>query len=150
MAKEEIMNSVNLVGRLSRDPELKKTQNGTSVSQFSVAVPRDGKKEEGKPEADFINCVAWRSSADYLCRYGHKGQQIELSGKLQTRNYKDKDGKTVYITEVIADRISLLSKAEGKPEVTNENSSNAMQEEFINQGFDLGEDVGITSDDLPF
>lgn len=144
------MNSVNLVGRLCKDPELRKTQNGTSVSQFSIAVPRDGKKEEGKPEADFINCVAWRSSANYLCLYGHKGQQLELSGRLQTRSYKDKDGKTVYITEVIADRISLLSKAEGKPESTSNENSSAMQEEFMNQGFDLGEDVGITSDDLPF
>ena len=100
------MNKVILLGRLTRDPELKTTQSGISVCQFSIAVDRKY-KSEGQPQADFINCQAWRKTAEIICNYFSKGSRIALVGQIQTRTYDDKDGKKVYVTEVIVDEVEF-------------------------------------------
>lgn len=101
------MNRVELVGRLTKDIELKKTQSGLSVTSFTVAVNRRG----GDQTADFIACVAWRQSAEYLSNYGKKGSVVALEGRIQTRNY-DQNGHKVFVTEVVADSVSLIGKKE--------------------------------------
>lgn len=103
------MNRVELVGRLTKDIELKKTQSGLSVASFTIAVNRRG----GDQTADFIACVAWRQSAEYLANYGKKGSVVALEGRIQTRNY-DQNGHKVYVTEIVADSVSLIG---GKKEV---------------------------------
>lgn len=102
------MNKAILVGRLTRDPELKTTANGTNVCSFSVAVNRRYKNAEGNYDADFINCTAWRQTAEFVSKYFTKGRMIGVVGSIQTRNYDDKDGKKVYVTEVAADEVYFV------------------------------------------
>lgn len=102
------MNKAILVGRLTRDPELKTTANGTNVCSFSVAVNRRYKNAEGNYDADFINCTAWRQTAEFVSKYFTKGRMIGVVGSIQTRNYDDKDGKKVYVTEVAADEVHFV------------------------------------------
>lgn len=99
-----MVNSVVLVGRLTRDPELRVTNSGISVVSFTLAVDRTFSKDQ----ADFINCVAWKKTAEFMDQYVTKGRLIDLTGRIQTRNYDGKDGKKVYVTEVVADHIDLL------------------------------------------
>ena len=97
------MNKVLLMGRLTRDPEVRYTSNNnTLVCSFSLAVNRRF-KAEGQPDADFINIVAWSKTGEFCSKYFTKGQQVAVCGRIQTRNYDDKDGKKVYVTEVIAE-----------------------------------------------
>ena len=99
------MNKVILMGRLTRDPETRFTQgNNTAVCSFSLAVNRRF-KQEGQPDADFINVTAWAKTAEFVSKYFTKGQQVGVIGRMQTRNYDDKDGKKVYVTEVIAEEV---------------------------------------------
>ena len=102
------MNKAILVGRLTRDPELKSTANGTNVCSFSVAVNRTYQNAEGNYDADFINCTAWRQTAEFVSKYFTKGRMIGVVGSIQTRNYDDKDGKKVYVTEVAADEVYFV------------------------------------------
>lgn len=115
-----MINRVVLVGRLTKDVELKKTGNGTSIANFTVACDRIKKKgEEGT--ADFISCVAWRQPAEFLSNYGKKGDMIAVDGRLQTSNY-DQNGRTVYRTEVITEQVRLLggkAKDTGRQEHSN-------------------------------
>ncbi|MBR2591560.1 MAG: single-stranded DNA-binding protein, partial [Oscillospiraceae bacterium] len=104
------LNKVTLIGRLVRDPEPKETQSGTHVVSFSVACDRMKTKTNPEPGADFISCVAWQQSADFLAQYGHKGDTIVVEGRISTRNYDDKDGKKVYVTEVTANNVQLAPK----------------------------------------
>jgi single-strand DNA-binding protein len=101
------MNKVQLVGRLTRDPELRTTGNGVSVCSFTVAVNRRFRNAQGEYEADFINCVAWRQSAEFLAKYFTKGRMVGLVGSIQTRNY-EKDGQRVYVTEVSVDEVEFV------------------------------------------
>lgn len=96
------MNIVCLLGRLTAEPELRHTQSDTPVTSFSVAVDRAFQKD-GQRQADFINCVAWRQTAEFICRHFHKGQRIALQGSLQSRNYTDKDGNKRTAYEVVID-----------------------------------------------
>lgn len=97
------MNKVILMGRLTRDPEVRyTTNNNTLVCTFSLAVNRRF-KQEGQPDADFINVVAWAKTGEFCSKYFTKGQQVAVCGRLQTRSYDDKDGKKVYVTEVVAE-----------------------------------------------
>jgi single-strand DNA-binding protein len=99
------MNKVVLMGRLTRDPETRYTQgNNTAVCSFSLAVNRRF-KQEGQPDADFINVVAWAKTAEFVSKYFTKGQQVGVVGRIQTRNYDDKDGKKVFVTEVVAEEV---------------------------------------------
>jgi len=97
------MNSCQLLGRICNDLELKVTPSGISVVSFSIAVDRYMGKDAEK-KADFINCVAWRTTAEHICRYWHKGDEILVSGSISTRSYQTKDNRTVYVTEVIIDK----------------------------------------------
>ena len=100
------MNKVILMGRLTRDPETRYTQtNNTVVSSFSLAVNRRFARQGEERQADFINVVAWDRTGEFCSKYFKKGQQVGVIGRLETRHYTDKDGKTVYVTEVIAEEV---------------------------------------------
>lgn len=103
------MNSVIIIGRLTKDPEGRTTQSGISAATFTVAVDRPFKAKDGKREADFLNVVAWRQSAEFVTKYAHKGDRIAVNGSIQTRNFTAQDGGKRYVTEIIADRVELLS-----------------------------------------
>ena len=100
-----MLNKVILMGRLTKEPELKTTQQGVSVCTFSIAVDRGFARQGEEKQTDFINIVAWRSTAEFASKYFTKGQMISLVGRIQTRNYEDNEGKRVYVTEVIADEV---------------------------------------------
>ena len=99
-----MLNHITIMGRLTRDPELRRTGSGTAVASFSVAVDRDfGKNENGEKETDFIDCVAWRNTAEYISKYASKGRMVVVSGRLQIRGWTDKDGNKRRTAEVVAD-----------------------------------------------
>lgn len=101
------MNRVALIGRLTKDPELRTTQSGTSVCSFNLAVNRRV-QTSGQPDADFISCVAWGKSADNMTTYLHKGSLIGVEGRIQTSSYDNKKGERVYKTHVVAENIQFL------------------------------------------
>ena len=102
------MNKAILVGNLTRDPERKTTPQGTSVTTFTVAVQKRFKNQQtGTYDSDFINCVAWRSTADFVAQYFQKGSRIGVVGSIQTRSYDDKNGNKRYVTEVVADEVEF-------------------------------------------
>src|SRR5699024_7973644 len=103
-----MLNRVVLVGRLTRDPDLRYTPNGVAVANFNIAVNRPFTNQQGNRDADFINCVVWRRPAENLANYMKKGNQIGVDGRLQSRTYEGQDGKTVYVTEVVADSVQFL------------------------------------------
>lgn len=100
------MNSVQLIGRLTRDPEVRYTDSGASIARFSLAVDRRFKQENGA-DADFINIVAFGKTAEFIEKYFHKGMKIALNGRIQTGNYTDKDGKKVYTTDIVAENVEF-------------------------------------------
>lgn len=111
------MNSVALIGRLTRDPELKATSNNISVCSFTLAVDRRF-KSEGQPTADFINCIAWRNTADFIKKYFTKGNKMAATGSIQTRSWQDQQGNTRYATEVIVDSVDFCeSKRNDNPQL---------------------------------
>lgn len=103
-----MINRTVLTGRLTRDPELKYTQQGTAVLSFTLAVDRQFKNSNNEREADFLNCVIWRKSAENFAKFTHKGSLIGVDGRLTTRNYDNKQGQKVYVTEVTVDNFALL------------------------------------------
>ena len=105
------MNSVQIIGRLSADPDIRTTQGGKSVANFSLAV-----KRIGKDQPDWIDCVAWSNSAEILRKYAKQGDQIGSTGHLQTRTYQDKNGNNRKVTEVIAEAVDLLGRRESVPQ----------------------------------
>lgn len=150
-----MINSVVLVGRLTKDIELRKTQSGLSVASFTVACDRRLSQEQrnnNEQSADFINCIAWRGSADFLSSYAHKGDTVGVEGRLQTRSY-DRDGQRLYVTEVLANSVNLLhskqtaqsqEQASYEPQATQEPKPQQMSD------FDYLPNVEVSSDDLPF
>ena len=100
-----MLNRIVLMGRLTRDPELRRTQNGTAVTSFSLAVDRDFKSQSGEKETDFIDVVAWRGTAELVCKYFTKGRMAVVSGRLQIRDWTDRDGGKRRSAEVIADSV---------------------------------------------
>ena len=100
------MNSVQLIGRLTRDPEIRYTDGGASIARFSLAVDRRFKQENGA-DADFLNIVAFGKTAEFIEKYFHKGMKIALNGRIQTGSYTDKDGKKVYTTDVVAENVEF-------------------------------------------
>ena len=159
------MNKALLIGRLTKDPELRTTPTGRNVCQFSIAVNRNYTNASGEREADFINCVVWDKQAENLTRYQKKGNQIAVEGRIQTRNYDDKDGKKVYVTEVLASNISFLD-AKGtttsgntlnnlpEPPISEERENTISSVETVsveNDPFEaFGDSVEISDNDLPF
>ena len=148
------MNKAILMGRLTRDPEMRTTPQGTSVCSFSIAVNRRFAKE-GQQQADFINCVAWRQQADFICKYFTKGSMIAVVGSIQTRTWDGQDGKKQYATEVIVDEAHFTgSKAEtgtsgasGNTGFTQPAADSSPFDEFDATGFSA---MGGSEDDLPF
>ena len=101
-----MLNHITIMGRLTRDPELRRTGSGIAVASFSVAVDRDfGKNENGEKETDFIDCVAWRNTAEFISKYASKGRMVVVSGRLQIRGWTDKDGNKRRTAEVVADNV---------------------------------------------
>ncbi|MCH3962531.1 MAG: single-stranded DNA-binding protein [Solobacterium sp.] len=160
-----MINRVVLVGRLTKDVEIRKTQSQLSVASFTVAVDRRVSRSQdqnsNQPTADFINCVAWRQTADFLGTYAKKGALVGVDGRLQTRTYDDAQGNRHYVTEVVCDNANLLeSKSSSQQRAQQESSfqqpSYAQPQPAQNTGSGSNEDYGaassldISSDDLPF
>lgn len=108
-----MINTVVLTGRLTKDVDLKYTQSGTAVGQFNLAVNRSFKSSNGEQEADFVNCVIWRKSAENLANFVGKGSLIGVEGRLQTRNYENNQGQRVYVTEVVVNQFTFLEPKQG-------------------------------------
>lgn len=109
------MNKVELVGRLTKDPEVKLTSNQTQFCNFTIAVDRRFKDANGQRQADFINCVAWKQTAEFLKKYFHKGNRIGICGCIQTRSYDDQNGKKVFVTEILVEEVEFV---ESQPTTT--------------------------------
>lgn len=105
-----MINRVVLLGRLTRDVDLKYTQSGTAVGSFSLAVQRPFKDANGERSSDFVNAIIWRKPAENFANFVHKGSLVGIEGRLQTRNYENNQGQRVYVTEVVVDNFSLLEK----------------------------------------
>lgn len=170
-----MINNVVLVGRLTKDPELRYTSSGTAVASFTLAVNRTFTNQQGQREADFINCVIWRKPAETMANYAHKGTLIGITGRIQTRNYENQQGQRVYVTEVVADNFQLLESRSaseqrqqtggGYAEGGNSGNNNFGGQNTFNQpsqpkndmpDFDREADpfgsgtIDISDDDLPF
>ena len=149
-----MINRVVLVGRLTRDPQLRKTQNQTSVCSFTLAVDRRrNRNDNNSQEADFISCVAWNQTADLLCQYMHKGSQIGVEGRIQTRNYDDPNtpGKKVYVTEVVCDNVTFLeSKTASESRSSGVNNNSGYYPDDSYEDMTGTPTLSISSDDLPF
>ena len=113
------MNTVQLIGRLTKDPELKYTQSGVATTSFTLAVNRNFTNANGEREADFIMCTAWRKTAELVCQYLGKGSMVGINGRIQTRNYENQQGQRVYVTEVIVDELTFV---ESKNKQGNQNN----------------------------
>lgn len=151
-----MMNKVILIGRLVRDPELKKTNTDIYVTQFTIAVNRNYKTQNGEIQADFINCVAWRGLAENLCKYMRKGNAIAIDGEIQTRKYQDQQGTERWATEVICNNIVFLeSKPKEQtqqqvPTISNNNVNNNPFDTKIDPFANVQIINGISEGDLPF
>ncbi|EHD5083654.1 single-stranded DNA-binding protein [Listeria monocytogenes] len=160
-----MMNRVVLVGRLTKDPELRYTPAGVAVATFTLAVNRTFTNQQGEREADFINCVVWRKPAENVANFLKKGSMAGVDGRVQTRNYEDSDGKRVFVTEVVAESVQFLdpknNNVEGTTSNNYQNQSNysnnnktssyradtsQKSDSFANEG----KPIDINPDDLPF
>lgn len=158
-----MMNSVQLIGRLTKDIDLRYTQSGTAVGSFNLAVERNFKNADGERETDFIRCQIWRKAAENIAKFTKKGSLVGLEGKLQTRNYENNQGQRVYVTEVVIENFSLLEskKDSQNNQMANDYSSqNATDSNYTqsNQNNSQGGlnantnggSINVTDDDLPF
>lgn len=162
-----MINRAVLTGRLTKDPELRTTQSGLSVVSFNLAVDRPYKDNNGNYGADFINCVIWRKAAENFCNFTYKGSLVGIDGRIQTRNYQDNDGKTIYVTEVLVENFALLESK--KDRLSNSNGGNGNNNAYGNNNNGTnytknsstqsqapdpfagsGDTIDITDDDLPF
>ncbi|RMC46570.1 single-stranded DNA-binding protein [Lactobacillus sp. ESL0230] len=157
-----MINRVVLVGRLTRDPELKTTQSGLSVATFTLAVNRQYTNAQGERGADFISCVIWRKAAENFCNFTSKGSLVGIDGRIQTRSYDGRNGQKVYVTEVVVDSFSLLESKKDRQNNANMgndggyssnggnntgNSNNSAPQDPFSGSSDT---IDITDDDLPF
>ncbi|MCW0993099.1 single-stranded DNA-binding protein [Streptococcus anginosus] len=124
-----MINNVVLVGRMTRDAELRMTQSNTAVASFTLAVNRPFKNQNGEREADFINCVIWRQAAENLANWAKKGALIGITGNIQTRNYENQQGQRVYVTEVLANNFQLL-ESRSQQQSSNNNSMDISDEDL--------------------
>lgn len=156
-----MINNLTLVGRLTKDPDLKYTGNGTAVATFTLAVNRNFTNHSGEREADFINCVIWRKPAETLANYAKKGVLIGVTGRIQTRSYDNQQGQKVYVTEVVADNFQMLESKNSNSSqntqgggVSNSQTNNYTRNQQ-NRNNDESDPFGnssidISDDDLPF
>ena len=157
------MNKVFLIGRLTRDPELRYTGNNTPVASFSLAVNRNFTNQQGEREADFFNITVWRKQAENVKNYLSQGSQVAVDGRIQTRSYDDNNGQKRYVTEVVADNVEFL----GSKNSSNNSSKGSHNEEPTPYDFDdskepkgtdvdnnpfadFGANIEISDDELPF
>lgn len=139
------MNSICLVGRLTKDVELRYTPSNVAVATFTLAVNRTFKNENGDREADFINCVMWRQQAENLANWAKKGALIGITGRIQTRSYDNQQGQRVYVTEVVAEQFQLL-ESKGQGNQGQQRQAQQQAPDFSRQGAPMD----ISDDDLPF
>ncbi|KGA95729.1 single-stranded DNA-binding protein [Alkalihalobacillus alcalophilus ATCC 27647 = CGMCC 1.3604] len=169
-----MLNRVVLVGRLTRDPELRYTPNGVAVANFTLAVNRTFSNQQGERDADFINCVIWRKPAENVANYLKKGSLAGVDGRIQTRSYDNNEGRRVFITEVVADSVQFLEPrganqgGQGQSQGNNDfygapagggndyakqgnQQSNRQSGGFNDDPFaNDGKPIDISDDDLPF
>ncbi|MCV66948.1 single-stranded DNA-binding protein [Listeria monocytogenes] len=159
-----MMNRVVLVGRLTKDPELRYTPAGVAVATFTLAVNRAFTNQNGEREADFIQCVVWRKPAENVANFLKKGSMAGVDGRIQTRNYEDNDGKRVFVTEVVAESVQFLEPRNHTEGATSNNyqsganysnnnqtssyraDTSQKSDSFANEG----KPIDINEDDLPF
>lgn len=143
------MNNVNLIGRLTREPELKQSSNGTAYCKFTLAVNRPFDRDK---KADFINCVAWKATAENLALYMRKGSQIGVVGSIQTGSYQNKDGNKVYTTEVMANQVMFLEskKQQDSGGYNDYRPAEKTVEDFMPKQEEKKQEYDIVNDDLPF
>ena len=161
------MNKVVIVGRLTRDPDLRYPSTNVPVANFTVAVNRPFENQNGERVADFINVIVWRNQAENVKKYVGKGSLVGVEGRIQTRNYDGADGKKVYVTEVVADRVEFLeSRNASQARMSSESNYNTQPEPQMNAPEEMpqpttnieeedpfanfGNEVEISDDDLPF
>ncbi|EOK60560.1 TPA: single-stranded DNA-binding protein [Enterococcus faecalis] len=152
-----MINNVTLVGRLTKDPDLRYTQSGTAVGQFTLAVNRNFTNQQGDREADFINCVIWRKAAESFANYARKGTLIGLTGRIQTRNYDNQQGQRVYVTEIVVENFQLLESKEvneqrrsSKPDQATFDKQPSVKPDPLDP-FEPGvSPIDISDSDLPF
>ena len=128
-----MINNVVLVGRITKDLELRYTSNNKETTSFTVAINRAFKGQDGQTQADFIGCVAFGKTAENVCRYCAKGSLIGVEGRIQTRNYQNNQGNTVYVTEVIADRVQFLDAKNQSQQGQQAHFNNNFNQSFNNQ-----------------
>lgn len=148
-----MINRTILVGRLTRDVDLRYTPTGVAVANFTIAVNRPFKSKDGEQDADFINCVVWRKPAENLANYMKKGNQIGVDGRLQSRSYEGNDGKTVFVTEVVADSVQFLESKGSKQSDSPEKRNSPPSQDNTSAGNPFKNDaepIDIHDDDLPF
>lgn len=168
--KKKMINNVVLVGRLTKDSDLRYTNTGTAVATFTLAVNRNFTNKNGQREADFVNCVIWRKSAEALANYSRKGTLIGVTGRIQTRSYDNQQGQRVFVTEVLAESFQLLESraiSEQRQETNGSGTSNQAPFSSMNQqqtnssntgqtqgyftsSFPSSNEIDISDDDLPF
>ena len=153
------MNKVILIGRMTKDPEMRTTTSGIANTTFSIAVQRTFTNQNGEREADFINCVSWRKQAENIAKYCAKGSQVAVEGRIQTRSYDHQDGTKRYVTEVLADNVTFLGSKgsnsntsfSNESEFNNVDNSDIQTTDITEDPFkDFGSEVELSDDDLPF
>ena len=138
-----MINNVTLVGRLTRDPELRYTPSNIAITTFNMAVNRNFKNQAGDREADFINCMIWRQQAENFANWCKKGNLVGITGRIQTRSYENQQGQRVYVTEVVAESFQTLEKKD--------NSANqSSMENQMPPSFGTSDPMDIPDDGLPF
>lgn len=146
-----LLNRVVLIGRLTRDPELRYTSNGTAVTTFTLAVDRNYTNQQGEREADFLNIVVWRQLAELCANYLKKGRLTAVEGRIQTRSYDNQEGRKVYVTEIVADNVRFLESNRDRQEsVPGGKDFNAPYDRRDYNDPFAGETIDISDDDLPF
>ena len=136
-----MINNVTLIGRLTRDAELRYTPNNIATAQFNIACNRNFKNANDEYDADFINCVMWREQAERFCNWTRKGMLVGIVGRIQTRSYENQQGQRVYVTEVVAENFQILEKLDN---TANQNSMTEQMPPSYTSPMD------ITDDKLPF
>lgn len=153
-----MINRAVLLGRLTKDPELRYTSSGIAVATFTLAIDRRTTNQQGEKETDFIPVVAWRQLGELVANYLKKGQQAAVEGRIQVRNYDNKEGRKVYVTEIIADNVQFLGGGNGNANRSGQNGSpqenpfGSPNQFATNQNPFAGnqEPIDISDDDLPF
>lgn len=142
------MNSVQLVGRLTREPDVRYTDGGSTVAHFTVAVDRRFKRE-GEDSADFVSCVAWGKTAEFLEKYFRKGQRIGLNGRIKTGSYTNQEGNKVYTTDVVTENVEFV-ESKGAPAGSGDSSSDAAQNSDVDKDGFMHIPDGVEDEGLPF